>query len=627
MQINELYTLDESDPATWEFLALGKTCGIFQCESQLGSDACKQVKPKNVDDLANITAVIRPGTLNYKFHDGKSATNHFYMRCNKEEEDVYEPKALSSILNQTHGIFLFQEQSIKAAKELSGFSPAEAMRLQKGISKKKADVIMELRPKFIQGCINNGLSKEDAEKIYDQIETSNRYSFNKCLYKNTMVNTRYGHAKIKRIKIGDLVVSTNHQLCKVLDVIDSGQVDCVKVWFKNGQKIICSINHKISTHQGILPLYNIIENNLSTKLGDKIIKLKMLGKRKCYDLEVNSSDHLFMANGLLVSNSHAVGYGKLSFVTAYLKAHYLKEFMVGTLRFSEEKIDTNIQIRKIVKECKGFGIDIRPPSILNPCVEFTDIGGVIYFGISNIKGIGPAQATLLIEKAVGCKTWYETLMNIRDLNKTTVINSVLCGVFSHFKLPRKKMADDFYNLSLLNGKPELAFIDQNWKNYNNLGDLVSDVFKVASKVRKEKVDSILKLINEPAETLQDNPEDITSAEYNLLGCNVSFNNIDKIDKLGNITIEEYNSGKYLKKYTLVAEIKNVKQHIIKNGTSAGRNMCFLDLVDQTGEMTGTVFAAGYNEFGGYLTVGRCLYFIGNRSNRGDFVVDAIKEIK
>ena len=183
---------------TWDLLATGKTSGIFQLENlNLGGRFSKKIQPKNIKEVGDITAVIRPGCLNVKFDDGDSAAIHYIHRHNKEEEEIPIDPSLVDILKNTHQIQLYQEQSLKIASDIAGFDPITAMKLQKGISKKKADVVMELRPKFIEGCIKSGLTEERAKIIYDSIEKSNRYSFvlsHAMLYGQTAVACAYAKA-------------------------------------------------------------------------------------------------------------------------------------------------------------------------------------------------------------------------------------------------------------------------------------------------------------------------------------------------------------------------------------------------------------------------------------------------
>lgn len=640
IKIDNIYqeVFNEDPQKIKELFSTGKTGGIFQCESQLGGAASKNIQPDSIEDLSNLVSVIRPGTLNFKFPDGKSATEHFYLRHNKLEDAVFDPPCLEPYLIDTQGIILFQEQSLNIAKGLAGFSGSEAMTLQKGISKKKADVIAEIRPKFIAGCVAKGMSESDAENIYNQIETSNRYSFNKCVSKNTLIRTTAGNISVEKLYtfknkgFGYSMDSAgNINTNQIVNVYYSGRQEVYRLTLVNHKYIDTTLNHKFPTNLGERQLSEINTNTqIYTENGLVGVKsIEFVKEQDVYDVEMAGPNHNFVTSqGIVTCNSHAVSYSYISYVCAYLKAHYLKEFMVATLRFAKHKIDHYNEIEKLVKECKLFGLDIRPPSIINHCTEFTYINDAIYFGLSDIKGVGEGQAEKLVAavKNIDINNWYQVLMSIKDLNKTTVQNTILVGAFSHIKIARRKMLDDYQNLRLLT-KGEIAWVNENWANFESLPKLIESLIPYATKQRADKLNSLLQLILDPAESLKDSVEDITVAERELLGANVSFNNIDKIGRLGNTTVQEFKEGKTLKQHTIVAEIKNIKQHIIKSGNSAGKTMVFLSILDQTAEMDAVVFANTYEEYGGFLSLGRCLTFVGVRSDKGSFVINEIKEIK
>ena len=165
--------------ATWDMMCEGNTKGVFQLESQLGRSMSKQAKPRNIGELADLVAIIRPGCLEAMVK-GKSLTQHYIDRKNGEEETEYLHPSLEPILKETYGIFVYQEQAILIATEIAGFDLQEADSLRKAIGKKKTDLMAKVKTAFLEGCSKKGaLSKEDAEEIFSWIEKSQRYSFNK----------------------------------------------------------------------------------------------------------------------------------------------------------------------------------------------------------------------------------------------------------------------------------------------------------------------------------------------------------------------------------------------------------------------------------------------------------------
>ena len=112
--------------------------------------------------------------------DGKSMTKHYVDRKAQRDETVYLHESLEPILKQTYGIIVYQEQAMKIATDIAGFSPEEADSLRKAMGKKDAALMKEVREKFTNGAKGKEVVDEKtAEQIFDWIQASARYSFNK----------------------------------------------------------------------------------------------------------------------------------------------------------------------------------------------------------------------------------------------------------------------------------------------------------------------------------------------------------------------------------------------------------------------------------------------------------------
>lgn len=167
------------DPKTWELYHNGRTKGVFQLESNLGRHWAKAVKPNNIEELAALVSIIRPGTLKATI-DGKSLTQIYVDRKHGVEPVTYIDECLEPILKKTQGILVYQEQAMQIAQKLAGFSEGEADVLRKAIGKKKADLMAKVRTDFINGCETVGMvDTKTADEIFGWIEKSARYSFNK----------------------------------------------------------------------------------------------------------------------------------------------------------------------------------------------------------------------------------------------------------------------------------------------------------------------------------------------------------------------------------------------------------------------------------------------------------------
>lgn len=171
--------IEYNDKKTWQLFADGKTKGIFQLESNLGRSWSKKLAPENIEELAALIALIRPGCLK-AIIDGKSMTQRFIDRKHKREDVTYLHESLEDILKPTYGVLVYQEQSMRIAQKLAGFDLKKADDLRKAIGKKNAELMSSIRNDFIKGCKKVKLVDEHtAAEIFGWIEKSSRYSFNK----------------------------------------------------------------------------------------------------------------------------------------------------------------------------------------------------------------------------------------------------------------------------------------------------------------------------------------------------------------------------------------------------------------------------------------------------------------
>jgi len=139
----------------------GNTVGVFQVEGRGMTSYLKKLKPTSIDDIIAILALYRPGPIELLPH-------YIKRKHNLEKVEYLHPK-LEPILNKTYGIAIYQEQLMKIAQELAGFTLQEADVLRKAIGKKIPELLEQQKDKMINGMINNGISKETAEKIWSLV--------------------------------------------------------------------------------------------------------------------------------------------------------------------------------------------------------------------------------------------------------------------------------------------------------------------------------------------------------------------------------------------------------------------------------------------------------------------------
>jgi len=172
----DLSHIDLNDKAIWDYLAEGNVKGCFQIETQ--SKWTKELKPKSIQDLSALVAIIRPGMLQSKHKSGITMTK-YYCNLNSGEDLVDTDYVIHDILKKTHNCIIYQESILEICKEIAGFSGPARIKMMKSVGKKDAKLMKKLKKEFLEGCKKVGkVSDEDAEYIFGQIKKSARYLFN-----------------------------------------------------------------------------------------------------------------------------------------------------------------------------------------------------------------------------------------------------------------------------------------------------------------------------------------------------------------------------------------------------------------------------------------------------------------
>ncbi len=168
----DIETIRLDDPKTYQLLSQGKTVGVFQLEGEGITRYLKELRPTQFSDLVAMVALYRPGPMQF--------IPDFIDRKRGRKKITYLHPKLEPILKETYGIAVYQEQVLKIAQELCGFSLGEADVLRKAIGKKIRTLLAEQRKKFVEGAVRNGLQQKVAEKLFDFIEPFASYGFNRA---------------------------------------------------------------------------------------------------------------------------------------------------------------------------------------------------------------------------------------------------------------------------------------------------------------------------------------------------------------------------------------------------------------------------------------------------------------
>ena len=177
------YDKEMNDPKVYKLWANGESIGIFQFESQGMTNFMKELKPDCLEDIIAGVSLYRPGPMDQipRYIKGKQNPGH----------NEYTHPALEPILNVTYGCMVYQEQVMQIVRELAGYSLGRADLVRRAMGKKKLDVMAKEREYFINGqvdengnvlvpgCVRNGIDKESANKIFDEMAEFAKYAFNK----------------------------------------------------------------------------------------------------------------------------------------------------------------------------------------------------------------------------------------------------------------------------------------------------------------------------------------------------------------------------------------------------------------------------------------------------------------
>lgn len=218
----DLGAIDENDPKVISQFTKAETVGIFQFESAGMRNFLKNLKPTRFDDLVAANSLFRPGPMD-------QIPNYIKNKINPENIS-YIDEALKPILEVTYGIIVYQEQVMQIVQKLAGFSLGEADNLRRAMSKKKMSVMEANREIFVhgkknqsgeyevKGCVNNGISEINANKIYDEMISFAKYAFNKshsAAYSLVAIQTAFLKYYFKEEYMANLLTSIMGNSSKV----------------------------------------------------------------------------------------------------------------------------------------------------------------------------------------------------------------------------------------------------------------------------------------------------------------------------------------------------------------------------------------------------------------------------
>lgn len=346
------------------------------------------------------------------------------------------------------------------------------------------------------------------------------------------------------------------------------------------------------------------------------------------------------------NHSHSVCYAADAYVSAFTKAHFPRVFFTSWLYYARDKSAKKTEeVKELVNNAKSMGIGVNPPDIERGNARFRLIDKSIYFGMSDIKGIGEAVVEKIlarifeVEKEHGHlsdMSWPSFLVHIgQHVNSKGMEGLINAGALGHFEMDRNLLLFEYKHFSNLTEK-EIKYVSENLSpRYNSVKDLIhllltSPVGRaggISSQKRKLVVEGLYESLKNPPYSLKDRPEWVSGIEEATLGVALTANKVDGCSEAqnANCSCAEFADNK--SEYILLAvEVKKCKETSIKNGDNEGKKMAFLTVEDKTGMLDNVVcFSECWAVYRGLAFEGNTV-LIGGNKNKDSFLVKNIFQI-
>lgn len=451
-----LYTdIEYDDPEVYRYFANGWLSDIFQFSAKGLSSYTQKMKPKNMDDVIAALSLFRPGPMENGFHMD-------YIALKNGEKEPEYPIGAEEILKDTYGLLTTQEQIMNICNQLADFDLVTCDKVRKALGKKKLDVLLPLKAKFVEGYVSKfgskGVTKESAEHLWDQMEEFAKYSFNKCLSFDTQILTSYGNERIdelfkqfheskKSIYVKSMSKNGVFYFAKVKDIRYSGNRPVCKIKLEDGKQIEATQNHRFPTTNGkifaefVLGKTLYVDDGMLYPKKSKVVSVSLSDSKDVYDIEVDDPNHNFVANDIVTCNSHAAAYAINAYNSLWLKVHYPLEFWsVALSRASKDDFP-----RYINEMNQTEGIEIKPVNI-----NKSDVGIVgdkksnsVYWALNATQQVGESAQEQIIEERERNGEYFSLTefaerhsFKGSSVNKSTVENLIYSGAFDDMEETR-----------------------------------------------------------------------------------------------------------------------------------------------------------------------------------------------
>lgn len=390
----------------------------------------------------------------------------------------------------------------------------------------------------------------------------------------------------------------------------------------------------------------VIHNSIGKKIPEEMTKLKTLFMDKAKDYGVVSEEDaaeifswIEKSQRYSFNKSHATAYGVNGYWSAYIKAHWPVYFYQSWLYNAREKQKTWREIRELVMDSRVLGVDVVGPSILRPYARFDTDGEKVYYGLTDIKGVGEPKIRKYLNHLATNKidiesiNWYNFVVDVGVHLDSTMMHALIeSGALDHFNIGRRVMLTEFTFLYDRLTKKELEWCIQNKAEAKTVINLLrkaaatkKDGGAAANKNRVATIKSLVSILENPPTPLTDSDEWVINTETNRLGVSLTRHRSASSDIVGDTTCREILFGKPGKSL-VVAEIVEVSSFKTKRGKNPGKYMAKMLVADESGEIEVLVFTEQFAAFSHLLFENNTILIDGYLSNDGTvFITKSIKQ--
>ncbi len=555
----DLAHLPPDDPRTYAMLRRADTIGVFQVESRAQMATLPRMRPERFYDLVVEVAIIRPGPI-----VGKMVHPYLNRRAGREAVTYAHP-SLEPILRRTLGVPLFQEQLLRMAMAVAGFTAGEAEELRRAMGFKRSVQRMQtIERRLRDGMAARGITGAVQDEIVQSITSFALYGFPECLGGETrVIDADTGRlVAIEDIVTGRVPVVTTLacgadlrlQRRRVVRAVASGRKMVYRLRTSLGRQITATAEHPFLTVAGWCKLGelragdhvaaarspDLARLSRSDVYWDRVTAIEPVGIRDTYDLQIEG-EHNFLANDFVVHNSHAASFALIAYASAYLKAHHPAAFCCGLLNAYPMGF---YHPATLVQDAQRHSVRFLPVDAARSDWKCTIEDGAVRIGLRYVQGLRQEAA----ERLVAARP-FDSVAEVAQrgaLRRNELEALAHCGALAAFGLARR---------------------DALWQ----AAAVERDATSLLARVRPPATPAPL-----PAMTAYDE----TAADYTTTSMTVGPHVMTYLRR--ELTARGVHTTADLARVRDGAAVRVAGHVIVRQRPGTARGMCFLTLEDETG---------------------------------------------